>query len=238
MSCVSSRAWAPKAELSLQAPPSWISSHPPRRVIAVAISPKTARLAGPNFQSPSSAAEMPATPSTSRRKSAAKPETPRDLKGKKLLVPREVFPKVPSQPFSGRSVNFGRDRGSHKARAGRRRHAHCSRGSGRAAGDRRRRGAPQPSRQLFCASPQEKVPASFVGWEARVTGADRVHDDGLHLNVRFDVRLLAAAAFWSPNYRTLCACLNYNPIWQASTVCCAVPCLRLCPAPLPLPAGL
>ena len=125
MSGVSSRAWAPKAELSLQAPlPSWIPSHPPRRVIAVAISPKPARLAGPNFQSPSSAAEMPATPSTSRRKSAAKPETPRDLKGKKLLVPREVFPKVPSQPFSGRSVNFGKDRRSHKARARRRRHAH------------------------------------------------------------------------------------------------------------------
>lgn len=74
-----------------------------------------------------------------------------------------------------------------------------------------------------------------------MTGADRVHDDGLHLNVRFDVRLLAAAGsslLAAHNYRTLCACLNYNPIWQASTVCCAVPCLRLCPAPLPLPAGL
>lgn len=35
---------------------------------------------------------------------------------------------------------------------------------------------------------QEKVSAGFKGWEGRITGMDRVRDDGLHVFVTFEVR--------------------------------------------------
>lgn len=35
---------------------------------------------------------------------------------------------------------------------------------------------------------QEKVAAGFKGWEGRITGVDRVRDDGLHVFVDFEVR--------------------------------------------------
>ena len=40
---------------------------------------------------------------------------------------------------------------------------------------------------------QEKVPDGFRGWEGRITGVDRVRDDGLHVFVTFEV---SSVLFW------------------------------------------
>ena len=135
------------------------------------------------------------------------------LEGQKAVGASRGVSQGASPWFQRAPISLDRNMRSCNARAGRRRHAAVS--CQRAGSRRRGTGAPQPTRQLLCAWLQEKVPASFAGWEARVTGTDRVHDDGLHLHVRFDVSSPAGLLSAHQSRAVLCLSSQINSFCKA-----------------------